>query len=127
MSRFVTAELKSQLPSNNLAPIESNSTLLLRWDMLAKPDRYYSDCFDTVLLAVRTLMKGPGSRKPCARPTSTPRSRGATPVRYAGRLLRKFTTSGLEVTGVSSIPTNGSPFTGWMAWACTKQNTHQAG
>ncbi len=31
--------------------------------------------------AVCTLMKGPASRKPCARPISTPRSSGATPVR----------------------------------------------
>lgn len=35
-----------------------------------------------LLLSERpTLMKGPGSRKPCARPISTPRSRGETPVR----------------------------------------------
>ena len=38
--------------------------------------------------AAHTLMKGPGRKKPCARPTSTPRSSGETPVRYAGSELR---------------------------------------
>ena len=42
-------------------------------------------------------------KKPCARPISTPRSSGDTPVRYAGRFDRYPATIGAEVTGVSSI------------------------
>ena len=37
---------------------------------------------------MRTLMKGPARKKPCARPISVPRRVGDTPVRYAGRLDR---------------------------------------
>ena len=51
-------------------------------------------------------------RKPWARPISVPRSSGETWVRYAGRLDRKPATSGDDVTGVSNMPMNGSPFTG---------------
>ena len=63
------------------------------------------------------MMKGPVRKKPCARPTSTPRVSGETPVRYAGRLERKLATMGAEVTGVSSIPMKGSPLRGLMTWA----------
>lgn len=52
-------------------------------------------------------------RTPWARPTSTPRSNGDTPVLYAGRLDRKPATRGEEVTGVSSMPMKGSPLMGW--------------
>ena len=41
-----------------------------------------------------------------------PRKRGETPVRYAGRFDKKEATNGAEVTGVSSMPMNGSPFKG---------------
>jgi hypothetical protein len=38
-------------------------------------------------------------------------------VRYAGRFDKKVATAGEEVTGVSSMPTNGSPLRGWMTCA----------
>ena len=62
-------------------------------------------------------MKGPVRKKPCARPTSTPRVSGETPVRYAGRLERKLATTGADVTGVSSMPMNGSPLMGLITCA----------
>lgn len=52
-------------------------------------------------------------RSPWARPTSTPRSSGETPVLYAGRLDRNPATRGEDVTGVSSMPMKGSPLIGW--------------
>ena len=59
-----------------------------------------------------SLMKGPVKRSPWAKPTSFPLSRGETAVLYAGSLDRNPDTSGEDVTGVSSIPMNGSPLIG---------------
>lgn len=60
----------------------------------------------------RLRVHKPVNNSPCTRPTSTPLSKGDTPVRYAGKLLRKLATMGAEVTGVSSMPMNGSPLMG---------------
>lgn len=65
----------------------------------------------------RLLLDEPVNKSPCTRPTSTPLSRGDTPVRYAGKLLKKLATMGAEVTGVSSMPMNGSPLIGWTTCA----------
>jgi hypothetical protein len=65
-------------------------------------------------------MKGPATKNPWASPTSTPLNKGATPVLYAGRFDKKFETIGAEVTGVSSIPMNGSPLIGLITWALSE-------
>ena len=76
------------------------------------PDKQPASYAASVALRGPSLINGPVKKKPCASPTSTPRKRGATPVRYAGRFERKLATSGEEVTGVSSIPIKGSPLIG---------------
>ena len=60
----------------------------------------------------RLLPHEPVTKRPCTRPISTPLNSGDTPVRYAGKLLKKLATTGAEVTGVSSMPMNGSPLIG---------------
>lgn len=76
------------------------------------PDKQPASSAASVALSGPSLMNGPVKKKPWASPTSTPRKSGATPVRYAGRFDRKLATSGEEVTGVSSMPMNGSPLIG---------------
>ena len=75
-----------------------------------------SGVLPTASLKGPSLIKGPVKKNPWVRPISTPLSVGETPVRYAGRLLKKFATIGAEVTGVSIIPMKGSPLIGLTTW-----------
>ena len=81
------------------------------------PDRQPATSAASVARSGPSLMKGPATKKPCARPTSTPLSSGDTPVLYAGRFDKKLETIGADVTGVYSIPMKGTPLMGFMTWA----------
>jgi len=89
----------------------------VRIKMRPAPDRQPATSAASDARSGPSLMKGPATKKPCARPTSTPLNKGDTPVLYAGRFDKKFDTIGADVTGVSSIPIKGSPLIGFMTWA----------
>jgi len=89
----------------------------VRIRMRPAPDRQPATSAASDARSGPSLMKGPATKKPCARPTSTPLNNGDTPVLYAGRFDKKLDTIGADVIGVSSIPMNGSPLMGFITWA----------
>ena len=71
--------------------------------MRPAPDRQPATSAASDARSGPSLMKGPATKKPCARPTSTPLNNGDTPVLYAGRFDKKLDTIGADVTGAENM------------------------